>query len=95
MHKVRSDFDTILEAAPAIPPGVVRTYLKATRKVDNLAIPEIASVGTFYSEIFASWHSDFQDGAMEMEEDEEANDGCPPSRCCAGTPSTKSKSRKY
>ena len=64
IKRIREEFDANIENAPSIPIPVMKQYYKATKNVANLHRPEALCVHTFYREIYADWHREYQDAPM-------------------------------
>ena len=64
IKRVREEFETNIENAPRIPIRVMKQYYRATKNVANLHRPEALCVNTFYREIYADWHREYQDAPM-------------------------------
>lgn len=64
IKRIREEFETDIENAPRIPIQVMKQYYRATKNVANLHRPEALCVNTFYREIYADWHREYQDAPM-------------------------------
>ena len=64
IKRIREEFEANIENAPSIPIQVMKQYYKATKNVANLHRPEALCVHTFYREIYADWHREYQDAPM-------------------------------
>ena len=61
IKRVREEFETNIENAPSIPIQVMKQYYRATKNIANLHRPEALRFATFYREIYADWHREYQD----------------------------------